>query len=135
MVDIDYYDQLIQEVEDNEYLEELNATVWASADLQDTRNYGDGIQDGDSTLDNPDYTFNKQHFNYSALRTLQSIEVDQFVKFRLYVDNKLVFEKNINSDKYFRLPAVRGRRIEFELGGYIPVRRVVIAQSPAEIGS
>ncbi|MEE9304257.1 MAG: hypothetical protein V3U84_10800, partial [Thiotrichaceae bacterium] len=134
MVDVDYYDQLVQEIADNDYLEGLNAAMYAAGELQDTRNWGDGVQyAADSTLDNPDYYFNAQHYNYSALTTLQEIEVDQFVKFRLYVDNNLVFEKNINSDKYFRLPAVRGRRVEFELGGYVPVRRVVIAQSPAEI--
>ncbi|MHC4640117.1 MAG: hypothetical protein ACYS32_00630 [Planctomycetota bacterium] len=133
MVDIDYYDELVQDIADTAYLEGLNAAAFATGNLQDTLNYGEGVLPASKTEDNYDWYFNAQHFNYSVLYDLQTISVDQYVKFRLYVDNVLKFEKNINSDKFFRLPACRGRRIEFELGGYIPVRRVQLAQAPGEL--
>jgi hypothetical protein len=133
MVDKDFYDDLVQSVVDDSILEGINATVWATDDLQDTINYGDGVTGGLSTLDNPDWYFNAQHFNYSAMSDLGSLAMDQYVKFRLYVDNVLVFEKPINNDKFFRVPAIRGRRVEFEVGGYVPVRRVSLAQSPSEL--
>jgi hypothetical protein len=133
MVDVDFYDDLVDDISDNDILEGLNAIVWATEDLQDPFNYGDGIQDDLSEIENPNYYFNAQHFNFSAMQDLSSLQINQYVKFRLYVDNVLVFERNVSDDKYFRLPAVRGRRVEFEVAGYVPVRRVTVAQSPQEL--
>jgi hypothetical protein len=133
MVDVDFFNDLVADIEEDDYLETLNAVVWATDDMQDTMNYGDGVTLGLSTLDNPDWYFNAQHFNYSAMIDIGDLQMDQYVKFRLYVDGELEFEKAINDDKFFRLPAIRGRRIEFEVGGYVPVRRVTLAQSPNEL--
>jgi hypothetical protein len=133
MVDVDFYNDLVDDIADNSVLEERNATVWASQDLQDTFNYGDGIQDDLSTLLNPNYYFNVQHYNFAAMQDLSTLQINQYVKFKLYVDNVLVFERNVNDDKYFRLPPIRGRRVEFEVAGYVPVRRVTVAQAPQEL--
>jgi hypothetical protein len=103
---------------------------WATGDLEDAYSQGDGPQALVLEM-----AYNTEEYNGSALFTRQNISFNGYVRFRLYVDNVLKFEKNISDDKVFRLPSHRGRRIEIQLSGYVPVRRVSIASSPQEIGS
>ena len=130
IVDSAERDAVADAIEDDGVLEAANAVVWATGDLQDSFNYGPG-----PTEDEQDMLFNVEEFNGSALYTLHSLSFSVSINFQLYVDNELVFSKNITNDKVFRLPPVRGRRVEVKLSGYIPIRRMSIAQSPTEIGS
>jgi hypothetical protein len=107
-------------------LEGLNAAIFATGDLNDTFNYGDGT----TTLD---MTYNYEEFNGTNLYDLNSISMSNAIVFKLYVDGALVAQRSITDDHYFRLPATRGRRIEVQLEGYIPIRRCILAQSPREL--
>jgi hypothetical protein len=126
IVDLDTYDTIIAALEDNSYLEGLNAAIFATGDLNDTFNYGDGT----TTLD---MTYNYEEFNGTNLYDLNSISMSNAIVFKLYVDGALVAQRSITDDHYFRLPATRGRRIEVQLEGYIPIRRCILAQSPREL--
>lgn len=62
------------------------------------------------------------------------LEVNSFVIFRYYVNQQLRFEKNVFSNKPFRLPAgFRGDEVEMEVVANIPVHAVEVATSIAEL--
>jgi hypothetical protein len=126
IIDTDFYSGVEDAIIENQYLEGLNNTVWTSGDLQDTFN-------ASTTDPDNDVPFNVKEFNASGLVDFSSISISNQIKFILIIDNEEVFEKNIMSDGLFRLPPIRGRRVEMQLSGYIPVRRVTIAQSPREL--
>jgi hypothetical protein len=126
LVDKEEYSNILAAIGDNAYLEGENAALFAAAEIGGNFNYGDF-----STYD--EY-WNSLAWNESNLTEIADLSVDQYINFKLYVDNTLVMTKTISTDTVFRLVPHRGRRIEVELSGYIPIRRVVLAQSPKEIG-
>jgi hypothetical protein len=130
IVDAEERDAVEDAIGDDGVLEAANAVVWATGDLQDSFNYGSG-----PTETELDMAFNTEEFNGSALFSTRSLSFSTYIQFQLYIDNVLVFTKNIDNDRVFRLPPLRGRRVEVKLSGYIPIRRVSLAQSPQEIGS
>jgi hypothetical protein len=127
LLDLEEFASVQSALEENQALEAENATIFASGDLQDTVNYGSGPTETEQEL-----AFNVEEFNGSALVTVGDLGLSGEVKIKIWYDNVLKLEKNISDDKVFRIPATRGRRVEIQLQGYIPVRRVTIAQSPQE---
>jgi hypothetical protein len=125
IVDIELYNDIIDAVGDDAVLEGLNAEIFATGDLTDTFN-------ADQSGVNDAY-FNYDDFNGSALFSLSNVNISSKINFKLYVDGTLVFQKSIENSNYFRVPPHRGRRFEIQLEGYIPVRRLILAQSPSEI--
>jgi hypothetical protein len=124
--DNDEYQNILDDIEDNNYLATLNATVWSSGDLQDVWNWG-------TAPASADMTFNYTEWNASGLIDFTQIDISGEIRFRYWIDGELILEKNVTDDKFFRLPPHRGRRMEFQLEGYIPIRKITIAQSPREI--
>jgi hypothetical protein len=125
VVDKEEYADLVAAIGDNAYLEGLNTALFTTAEVGGNFNYGDF-----STYD--EY-WNALAWNESNLTELADLSVDQYIDFKYYVDNVLIMTKTISADTVFRLPPHRGRRFEVELSGYIPIRKVTIAQSPREI--
>jgi hypothetical protein len=126
IIDKEMYDQVLEYLEVNQYLAAQNATAWATEDLEDPWNYGDGTAANNMM-------WNTTEYNGSALVNFNSIEISNEIRFTLFVDNVQVMEKNTSSDAFFRLPPIKGKRVEIQLSGFIPVRRVTIAQSPREL--
>ncbi len=131
-VDNEEYAYLIAQMEENAYLATQNAAIFATGDLEDTYNYGDG-QTPVAYPNNNDMTFNWQRFNGTNLLDLNMIELDSNVKFTYFVNGVQVMQKNVTTNKPFRLPPLRGRNVEVQLQGYIPVQAVSIAQSMKEL--
>ncbi len=125
IVDIDLYNEVLAAVGDDAYLAGLNAALFATGDLSDTLNA--------DTSGTDDIFFNVEEFNGSSLFDLSGVSISSAINFKLYVDSVLVMQKSITDSKYFRLPPHKGRRFEIQLEGYIPIRRMVIAQSPSEL--
>lgn len=77
--------------------------------------------------------------NYAALQVhadyvYMAANAGSYVNIKLYFDGTLVFNGNITSDYPVRLPAVsRGYNVEIEVNGNVPVRRVSVATSMAEL--
>jgi hypothetical protein len=143
-VDGSAYADLIDQMEENNHLALLNAEIFAAGDLEDTFNYGDGAE---PTVDpeypdvpgtkiqsmDQDMTFNHQRFNGSNLLDLNLIEISSLIKFSYFVNGTLRFQKNVQNNTPFRLPPLKGRNVEVQLQGYIPVRGWSIAQAMKEL--
>lgn len=69
---------------------------------------------------------NDQCINGDNLMDISSISFSESVIFRYYVNGELVLSKVITGNAPFKLPIQRGKRIEFELEGFVPVQRVII---------
>jgi len=66
----------------------------------------------------------------NLLEKASGLTMDATVKFKLYVDDILRAERSISNDNVFRLPSgYRGKKVEIQLEGYIPVRKVEIGTS------
>jgi len=66
----------------------------------------------------------------NRLSRLQTNSMSAYVLLRIYVDDILRVTKHVSDDKIFRIPGgYRGSRVEIQLEGYIPVRKVEIATS------
>nr|NIP51780.1 hypothetical protein [Phycisphaerae bacterium]NIT58907.1 hypothetical protein [Fodinibius sp.]NIW98117.1 hypothetical protein [Phycisphaerae bacterium]NIY27490.1 hypothetical protein [Fodinibius sp.] len=118
IVDQEEYNKVLDSIVDDQYIETINAAIWATGDLQDTFNTKE---------------FNDDEFNGSALLDINDVAIDAEILFSLWVDNTKILERTVTADSYFRIPPKRGRRIEIQLSGYIPIRRAIIAQSPEEL--
>jgi hypothetical protein len=120
IVSTDFYAATLIAIEENEYLADLNVTLWAS-DLEGSVN---------------SHEVNSQEVNGDTLWQLADIGLSNVITFKLYVDSVLRMTKLIDSDRAFRLPSgFRGRHWEFEIEGYIPISGVSIAPSVQEIMS
>lgn len=77
--------------------------------------------------------------NYAALQVhadyaYMSAHAGSYINIKIYLDGTQVFTGNITSDYPVRLPAVsRGYNVEIEVNGNVPVRRVSVATSMAEL--
>lgn len=77
--------------------------------------------------------------NYAALQVhadyaYMSSHSGSYVNVKIYFDGTQVFSGNITSDYPVRLPAVsRGYNVEIEVHGNVPVRRVSVATTMAEL--
>jgi hypothetical protein len=118
IVDKAFYDEIIAAMAENNYLAGLNAAIYATGILTDT--YGD-------------YAYGDEEYCGSSLYDLNSIDMSSTINFKLFVDNAEVLDTNVDNDDFFRLPSGRGRRVEIQLSGYIPIRKVTLAQSPREL--
>jgi len=137
-VDSETYADLVDQMEENDYLATLNAAIFAAGDLEDTFNYGDGAEPTPVVQLQPDnsdkdMSFNVTRFNGSNLIDLNLIEISNIIKFTYYVNGTMVMQKNITTNNPFRLPPKHGRNVEVQLQGYIPVRGFSIAQSMKEL--
>jgi len=117
VVDLDFYNGVLDLLEENDYLAGLNATLFTE-DLEGSLNSA---------------AINVYPINGDTLYTLGNISITSDISFKLYVDGDLKFTKIITSDGAFRLPSgFRGRRWEVQIEGYIPVREVTLAPSMSE---
>lgn len=117
LVDLQFYNDVLDAIEDNDYLQTLNAALFATGDILDQFN---------------SYTMNEEVFNGSGLYDLSQINISNKITFTYYVDDKILLTKTISDDKWFRLPPHRGRRFEVQVSGYIPIRRISLATNPKD---
>jgi hypothetical protein len=68
-------------IADDDYIETLNAVVWATGDLEDAVNQGAG-----PTEDDLEMAYNTEEFNGSALYARQDVSFNNYVKFQYWVD-------------------------------------------------
>ena len=119
LLDSTKYQAVVQAIDDNAYLASLNQTLWTGGELEGALNAA---------------PFNEYTINGDILFDLTDINMSGNVTFILYVDGVQKFAKVITTDKPFRLPSgYKGRRIEIELQGYIPVYEVRMAQGMREL--
>lgn len=82
---------------------------------------------------------NEDYLNYYSINSCSLIEttalnISDDVTFKLYVDDTLRATKVVSDDKIFRIPGgYRGKKVEMEVGGFIPVRAVEVGTSVAAL--
>jgi hypothetical protein len=70
----------------------------------------------------------------TRLYSIDSLSMSSTVTFQLFVDGEKVFEKNIASNKPFKLPAgYKGRRTKIKVNGYLPVDAIEVATDMREV--
>jgi len=117
--DLEWTQALEALLEESNYLATLNAALFATGDIS-----GDICDD----------EINGEDINGDGLYDISSLLFNTDINFKLYVDNVLKFEKIVSSDKPFKLPSgYKGRRVEVELRGYVPVKRLILATSMREL--
>ena len=109
-------------------IEALNQTSW---DM-----YGSALDWGDqlgACING--YTINSQDdLNGDDLYNLASVGIQSYVEFKVYADGALVFTKSVTDSTAFKLPrGFKNRKIEWEVTGMVPVKRVVLATSMEEL--
>lgn len=120
-LNIPFYTDLVGQIEDTEYLEDLNETIFAGGDLDECFN--------ENTVE-----FNVEELNGSAMYDLNSLSVSAYVSFKLYADSVLKMTKVLNSQRPFRLVSgFKANTIEVEISAYMPVRKIVLADSFQEL--
>jgi hypothetical protein len=118
ILDTEFYETVIGDIQDNETLKTLNATLWT----EDLRCAFNG------------FMLNEQDVNGDTLYTLRSLGVQNYVDFKVYVDGVWVFTKKVTNSTMFKLPrGFKNKKWEFELEGMIPVKRFTVATSTEEI--
>ena len=120
IIDTEFYNAVLQTIEDDTTLETLNAAAWAAGDrLRAPFN---------------DFMLNEEDVNGDTLYTLQSLGVQAYVLFKVFVNGVLVFSKEVTDSQMFKLPGgFKHKKWEFGLEGMIPVKRLTIATSTEEI--
>lgn len=124
--DPSFYNDLIKTIEQLEYFESLNETIFLSGDVADQFN-------GDNTAETS-IEFNEHTFNGSNLYDITGLEMSPAVVFKLYADGELRMTKTVVGDRMFRLPSgFRCRHIEIEIQAFIPIQKVILADTPKEL--
>ena len=119
ILDTDFYNTVIDLIEDESTLTGLNAAQWALGVPEASLN---------------DFIINSQDVNGDNLYTLGSLGVQEYVEFKIYVDSVLKFTKHVMYSTMFKLPrGFRNKKWEIEITGMIPVKRVLMATSTEEI--
>jgi len=141
LVDQKFYVDIIQAIIDSNYLEGLNAAIFATGAIggainQETIN-GDLLVLPYAGTD-PRTWANAAGYevNGDALYNIFNVSMSPDLTFTLYVDDELKFTKTLvdNYDIPFKLPkGFRKKRVQIGLTGYIPVQRVSIATSRKEL--
>jgi hypothetical protein len=128
IIDSDFYNDLLQRIEDDAALETLNAAEWAK--LAAGNNWGAGDLEGPLNA----IEMNVQEINGDTLYSVADSGAQSYIDFRLYADGVLKFSKQVSTSNMFKLPrGFREKKWHFELSGQIPVKRVTIATSTEEI--
>lgn len=118
MVDVDFYNTVVDLIEEDGVLAAQNAILFTES-LQ-------------GAINRPEV--DEFPLNGSTLHTLSDLSITADIGFKLYVDSILRFQTTVSSDKAFKLPSgFRGRRWEVEINGFIPVRQVTLGPSTREV--
>ena len=118
IIDIEFYNDVLNAIAENQYLQGLNATLFATGDVIDQFN---------------SYIFTGEEFNGSGLYDFNNVNISNKVTVTFFVDNKIILTKNVTDSNWFRLPSHRGRRFDIQVSGYIPVRKISIATNPKDV--
>lgn len=118
ILDEEFYNEILQDISDNQYLQTLNQTIFA----------GDILG---AVNDDP---INSIIINGDLLNDLQTIDISSEITFKVYADDVLKFTKNVTNNKIFKMRSgFKSKFYEFVIEGHIPVLRVDIATSSDEI--
>jgi len=128
IIDTDFYNDVLEIIEDGSILEDLNQDEWDKLAAGNNWNTGD--------LEGPinGWDINSQDINGDTLYSLGNLGVQNYVEFRVYVNSVLKFTKQIMNSQMFKLPrGFKHKKWEIEMSGMIPVKRVTLATSTEEI--
>ena len=118
ILNTDFYLEVLEIINDNQTLIDLNAAAWALPLEGDVN----GV------------AVNGQDMNGDTLYDLQSLGVQNYVDFKIYVDGTLVYTKQVSNSNMFKLPrGFKNKKWEIGVEGMIPVKRVTMATSTEEI--
>jgi len=117
-IDIDYYNSVVTNAEDEGYLSDLNAALFAA-----------GI---DQSINNE--AINDIEINGDELYAPSSLAIDSTVEVKVYLDNAVVHTEVMrDSDIFIINNSHKGDVLEVEVSGYVPVYRVSFAGSAQEL--
>jgi hypothetical protein len=120
VLDTEAYQEVLRIIGDVGVLSDLNAINWAA----------------DTRLRAPfnDFMLNEQDINGDNLYSLQSLGVQGYINFKIYVDGEIKFVKQVSNSNMFKLPrGFKNKKWEWSVDGMIPVKRVTLATSTEEI--
>jgi hypothetical protein len=118
ILDVDFYNNLLEFLVENDTLEDLNETAWALP-LEGEINGA---------------PLNCQDVNGDTLFSLRDLGVQNYVDFKLYVNSVLKFTKQVRTSDMFKLPrGFKHKKWEIVVEGMIPVKRITMATSTEEI--
>jgi hypothetical protein len=120
VLDTDFLAELLADLAENDVLTDLNTAAWAEDDMLGAPLNGSSLNSfalvGDTLLD------------------LNTLGVQTFVNFRLYIDGTLLWTKQVTDSTMFKLPrGFKDKKWEWSIEGMIPVKRVILATSTEEI--
>ncbi len=118
-IDTDYFQNILNNAEDADYIKDLNAAIFAANAV------GGEINSGEVT----EYTINGDNL-YSPSFISSAANAD----FEMYLDGELVHSESITSNDIFPIrSSEKGSVLEFVVSGYIPIHTIEIAGSAQEL--
>jgi hypothetical protein len=124
ILDTDFYNTVLEIINDDGTLEDLNTAAWEETD------WGEGDLFGPLNA----FKLNMEEVNGDNLYSLTSLGVADYVTFKVWVDGTLKLSKQISNSTMFKLPrGFRNKKWEFGIEGMIPVKRMTVATSTEEI--
>jgi hypothetical protein len=120
ILDTQFYDDLLELLSGEQVLQDLNTDAWAENDMLGATFNG--------------ASFNKYAITGDTLADLNTLGIQGFVNFKLYIDGALRWTKQVKDSTMFKLPrGFRDKKWEWSVQGMIPIKRIILATSTEEI--